>query len=154
MDLSSSSQTGSFFFSFSCSVVHRWLALLCPFHSLREDKSADNWIFNTPVSLVILFEESCALLNVPQVVLLIIYYGKAGVNLFASPSLSAWIWFQKVISDRDAAVVGFVAASGNMEYTLLYTKWNAKSRIHSFIVIIFFFWRGEFFQNRHIWKEW
>ncbi|XP_064927305.1 uncharacterized protein LOC110359662 isoform X3 [Columba livia] len=60
------------------SAVHCRLALLCPCHSLREDRSADNWIFNTLVSVVILSEESCALLHVPQVVLLIIYYGKSG----------------------------------------------------------------------------
>jgi len=63
--------------------------LLCPFLSPREDRSADNWIFNTSVSIIILFEESGASLNVPQVVLLIIYYGRDEVNLFASPFLSA-----------------------------------------------------------------
>ncbi|XP_064927261.1 uncharacterized protein LOC110359662 isoform X2 [Columba livia] len=76
------------------SAVHCRLALLCPCHSLREDRSADNWIFNTLVSVVILSEESCALLHVPQVVLLIIYYGKSGsshllkLQILSLPSLS------------------------------------------------------------------
>lgn len=149
MDLSSSSQTVSFFFS--CSAVHCRLALLCPCHSLREDRSADNWIFNTLVSVVILSEESCALLHVPQVVLLIIYYGKSGVKLFASLFLSAWIWFQKVIADRDSAAVDFVAASGNIEYTLPYTLWNAKSRMHSFYCDFFFRgWGGVFSEQAYL----
>lgn len=123
---------------------------MCPFHSLREDRSADNWIFNTYVSIIVLFEGSGASLNVPQVVLLIICYCRAGVNLFAFPFLSVWIWFQKAISDkreRDFRVLITCCCCWprcckwqHTEYTLPYNIWNDKNRIHYFYCDVIFLW--------------